>query len=130
MARMSRAAVQIADRQIEVREFPIPQIGEDDALLRIEATGICGTDYEQYQGELKWVRYPVIPGHEPMGIIEEIGERAAQRWGVRPGDRVVVEPMVPCGSCERCLTGHYVGCTGLGRLTTYGYMLTDRTPGL
>ena len=53
---------------------------------------------------------PFIPGHEPLGIIEEIGERAAQRWGVEPGDRVALEVIVPCRSCQLCLTGRYQSC--------------------
>src|SRR5918992_6414474 len=91
-----RAAVQVAPRQIELREFPRPTIGPDDGLLRVEANGICGSDVESYRGHLGMGRGPTIPGHEPMGIIEEIGDRAAERWGVQPGDRVALEVIVPC----------------------------------
>jgi D-arabinose 1-dehydrogenase-like Zn-dependent alcohol dehydrogenase len=51
MALMSRAIVQTAVRSLELREFPVPEIGDDDGLLRIEACGICGSDWGQYQGE-------------------------------------------------------------------------------
>lgn len=105
-----RAAVQVAPRQIELREFPRPAIGPDDGLLRVEANGICGSDVEAYRGHLAMGRGPTIPGHEPMGIVEEIGDRAAERWGVQPGDRVALEVIVPCRSCHDCLTGRYQAC--------------------
>ena len=97
---MVRAAVQVAPRQIELREFPRPQTGPDDGLLRVEANGICGSDVETYRGHLGGPRPAFIPGHEPLGIVEEVGERAAQRWGVQPGDRVALEVIVPCRSCH------------------------------
>jgi threonine dehydrogenase-like Zn-dependent dehydrogenase len=86
---MVRAAVQVGPRSIEVQEFPKPSIGPDDGLLRVERCGICGSDVEHYKGQLR-ANYPSIPGHEPLGIIEDLGDRAAERWGVQPGDRVAV----------------------------------------
>ncbi|MEU6701370.1 zinc-binding dehydrogenase [Pseudonocardia sp. NPDC046786] len=111
-----RAAVQTGPRQIEMREFPRPATGPDDGLLRVEANGICGSDIEIFDRE----RPPFIPGHEPMGIVEEIGERAAQRWGVQAGDRVALEVVVPCRACHSCLTGRYQAC----RLRRYGHGVT------
>ncbi len=73
------AMVQTAPRKLEAQELPIPEIGDDDALLRIEACGICGSDYEQYEGVIR-APMPAVPGHEPLGIIEAIGDRAARRW--------------------------------------------------
>src|ERR1700675_4446481 len=99
MARTTRAVVQTGTRSLEMRELPLPEIGADDALLRVEACGICGSDYEQFAGALP-VRFPVIPGHEPVGRIAEIGANAAKKWGVAVGDRVSVEALVPCGQCE------------------------------
>jgi threonine dehydrogenase-like Zn-dependent dehydrogenase len=107
---MVRAAVQVAPKQIEIREFPRPRTGADDGLLRVEANGICGSDVETYRGHLGGPRPAFIPGHEPLGIIEEVGERAAERWGVKPGDRVAVEVIVPCRACRDCLTGRYQFC--------------------
>jgi threonine dehydrogenase-like Zn-dependent dehydrogenase len=107
---MVRAAVQVAPKQIEIREFPRPQTGPDDGLLRVEANGICGSDVETYRGHLGGPRPAFIPGHEPLGIIEEVGERAAERWGIQPGDRVAVEVIVPCRACRDCLTGRYQFC--------------------
>jgi threonine dehydrogenase-like Zn-dependent dehydrogenase len=118
MGEKVRAAVLLGPRQIELREFPRPRIGDDDGLLRIEACGICGSDVEQYRGHLRSPG-PMIPGHEPLGIIEEVGDRAAARWGVQPGDRVALEILVPCRSCDLCLTGRYMSCTR--RRISHGY---------
>jgi len=107
---MVRAAVQVAPGQMELREFPRPRTGPDDGLLRVEANGICGSDVETFRGHLGGPRPAFIPGHEPLGIVEEVGERAAERWGVQPGDRVAVEVIVPCRACRDCLTGRYQFC--------------------
>jgi threonine dehydrogenase-like Zn-dependent dehydrogenase len=120
MTDMVRAAVQTGPGKIELREFPRPQIGPDDGLLRVEANGICGSDVETFRGHLGGPRPAFIPGHEPLGIIEEIGERAAERWDVQPGDRVAVEVIVPCRSCQDCLTGRYQFC----RHRKYGHGVT------
>ncbi|WP_156761602.1 zinc-dependent alcohol dehydrogenase [Microbacterium karelineae] len=121
MTQMVRAAVQTGPRRIEMREFPRPQIGPDDGLLRVEANGICGSDVEIYRGHIGAPdRGPFIPGHEPMGIVEEIGDRAAERWGVAAGDRVALEVIVPCRACGDCLTGRYQAC----RFRRYGHGVT------
>lgn len=119
MAATSRAVVQTAPRTLELRELPLPEAGDDDGLLRVEACGICGSDYEQYEGVLP-VRLPVVPGHEPVGRIERVGPRAAERWGVGEGDRVAVEALLP--SAE--------GLIGRGGLSAYGYLSVDLPPGL
>jgi 2-desacetyl-2-hydroxyethyl bacteriochlorophyllide A dehydrogenase len=119
MPATSRAVVQTAPRALEVRELPLPEIGEDDALLRLEACGICGSDYEQYEGVLP-VRLPVVPGHEPVGRIAKIGRIAAARWRVREGDRVAVEALIPSGRDP------FAG----GGLNAYGYISVEHPPGL
>jgi threonine dehydrogenase-like Zn-dependent dehydrogenase len=128
MTDMVRAAVQVGPGQIELREFPRPRTGPDDGLLRVEANGICGSDVETYRGHLGGPRPAFIPGHEPLGIIEEVGELAASRWGVEPGDRVALEVIVPCRSCQDCLTGRYQFC----RNRKYGHGVTgiDTEPAL
>ncbi len=111
MADMIRAVVQTGPRQMEMREFPRPVIGpEDGALLRVEACGICGSDVEQYKGAMGARGLPMVPGHEPLGIIEEIAPATARRWGVSEGDRVAVEILIPCRSCDLCLAGRYMQC--------------------
>lgn len=117
-AQSSRAVVQTAAQSFEIHEFKVPKLGPDDALLRIELCGICGTDIEQYDGRLEQKGYtegPTIPGHEPLGVIERIGERAAERWNARVGDRVAVEPLIPCRRCDACRAGATTRCTGWGR---------------
>jgi len=132
-ARSSRAVVQTGVQTFEVHEFERPAVGPDDAVLRMELCGICGSDIEQYDGRFEdrgWVRGPTIPGHEPLGIIDEIGERAAKRWGVAPGDRVAVEPLIPCGQCEACKSGQSTRCNGWGRVFSYGLLGTEIEPSL
>ena len=92
--------------KLEVREVPKPTPLDGELLLRVTACGICGSDYEQYEGVLR-TPMPVIPGHEPLSIIEEIGDAAARRWGVDVGDRVAVETMLSCRFCPPCLAGDY-----------------------
>src|SRR5712692_704905 len=127
--RTCRAVVQTAPRQLELRELPVPDIDDDSALLRVEACGICGSDAEQYAGVLP-VRFPVVPGHEPLGVIERIGDRAAKRWGVNVGDRVAVESIIRCGHCRACIAGRYQLCRGRGGLFGHGYVPLERPPGL
>jgi 2-desacetyl-2-hydroxyethyl bacteriochlorophyllide A dehydrogenase len=120
------AVVQTAPRKLEARTLLVPQGGDDDALLRVEACGICGSDYEQYAGALP-IPLPVVPGHEPLGVIERIGNRAAERWGVDVGDRVAVETMLPCKFCAECLKGRYHLCH---RRRIYSYVPLSEPPGL
>ena len=103
------AMVQTAPRTLVPRDLPIPDIDDESALLRVEACGICGSDYEQFDAALR-TPMPVIPGHEPLGIIDKIGDGAAQRWGVDVGDRVAVETMLSCRFCDACLDGRYHLC--------------------
>lgn len=128
MGDMVRAAVQVRPRAIEMREFPRPKIGPDDGLLRVEANGICGSDVEMFKGHMGKGRGPVVPGHEPLGIVEEIGEQAAKRWGVQPGDRVALEVIIPCRSCHDCLTGRYQSCRNRG--PAHGVTGIDVAPSL
>jgi threonine dehydrogenase-like Zn-dependent dehydrogenase len=120
------AMVQTAVRRLEPRDLPIPEIDDESALLRVEACGICGSDYEQYEGMLR-TPMPVIPGHEPLGVIEKIGDAAARRWGVDVGDRVAVETMLSCRFCAPCLSGNYHLCR---QRRIYSYIPLADPPGL
>src|ERR671923_1242624 len=128
----TRAVVLTKPRTLEAREFPRPTIGADDGLLRIEACGICGSDYEQSEGAQPqhedYTPYPVIPGHEPLGIIEKIGRNAAARWGVGEGDRVAVRSGYGCGRCEACRRWEPRACPKRGG--TYGYTDVGKPPHL
>jgi alcohol dehydrogenase len=118
-----------APERLQRRAFARPRTGDDDALLRVEACGLCGTDHEEFSGHL-FGGFAFIPGHESVGVIEEIGSRAAERWGVDSGDRVAVEVFQSCRRCVPCLAGNYRHCTAHGVADTYGYIPIDREPSL
>ncbi len=128
-AKTARGMVLEAPRKLANRTFPLPTIGEDDGLLRVEACGLCGTDHEQYTGTLP-AGFAFVPGHETVGVVEEVGPRAAERWGVQPGDRVAVEVFLSCRVCPACAEGNYQRCARHGLRDMYGYIGTDRPPGL
>ncbi|MCR2808390.1 MULTISPECIES: zinc-binding dehydrogenase [unclassified Microbacterium] len=115
----TRAVVLSGPNDLSVQEFERPVSGELDAVLRIEACGLCGSDIEQIRGTVPNPVFPVVPGHEPVGVIESIGATASERWGVRAGDRVCVEVVVPCLDCRGCETGLSNGCER--PLGTYGF---------
>lgn len=111
------------------RELPLPGTGNDDAVIRVEACGLCGTDHEQYTGHLP-AGFAFVPGHETVGVIESIGDNVARRWGVRAGDRVAVEVFQSCRECDACRAGAYQRCERHGLADMYGYIPVDRPPGL
>jgi len=129
MAARSRALVLAAPRTLQPTVLPIPEVGIDDGLLRVEACGLCGTDHEQYTGAL-WAARPFVPGHETVGVIEALGAAAAQRWGVRIGDRVAIEVFQSCGRCAECTAGRYRRCARHGIGDMYGFIPVDVAPGL
>jgi threonine dehydrogenase-like Zn-dependent dehydrogenase len=126
LPRTAFTMVQTAIRTLEPRDIAIPDIDDDSAILRIEACGICGSDYEQFEGQLR-TPMPVIPGHEPLGRIARIGDRAARRWKVDVGDRVAVETMLSCRHCGPCLSGSYHLCD---TRRIYSYIPLSEPPGL
>ncbi len=74
---------------VELRELPVPEIGEEDVLFKVQAVGICGSDLHQYTGKQSWkVNYPVVLGHEFAGLIAKSGSRVRD---FKEGDRVVSE---------------------------------------
>jgi alcohol dehydrogenase len=125
----ARALVLEGPRRIVERSFALPPVRDGDATLRIEACGLCGTDHEQFTGEL-FPGFAFVPGHESVGVIEEIGPGASQRWGVRAGDRVAVEVFMSCGACAACTAGEYRRCERHGLGDMYGCIPADRAPGL
>ncbi|HZB31163.1 MAG TPA: zinc-binding dehydrogenase [Streptosporangiaceae bacterium] len=133
---LSTAAVATAAHTTELRDFPVPRIGPDDGLLRVEAAAICGTDWEIYGRRSRGQRLgPLILGHENVGRVVTVGERAAERWGVAVGDRVAVEEFLPCGTCRLCRGGHYRLCAatdsrGAGPFLRYGSTPVSVAPSL
>ncbi len=126
LPKTSLAMVQTGIRTLEPMDLPLPDITDDSGLLQIEACGICGSDYEQFEGVLR-TPMPAVPGHEPLGVIAKIGDRAAQRWGVDVGDRVAVETMLACRHCGPCLGGSYHLCDSR---RIYSYIPLSEEPGL
>lgn len=126
MRRSSRAAVLHGPGDVRIEEIQLPEIGPDDGLLEIEATGVCGTDIAAYHGVNPYYELPCALGHEMVGRISELGDEAAMRWGVAVGDRIVVEEYLPCGTCRSCLAGAYQMC----KVPRYGGKSVDARPGL
>jgi threonine dehydrogenase-like Zn-dependent dehydrogenase len=127
------AAVRTAAHQTEFREYPMPDIPEDGALLRVEVAGICGTDVKLYGKPPSDA--PVIMGHENIGYIAKAGKQFMARKGVREGDLVFVEHYVPCFQCEWCHKGEYRLCQGTDwrknpDAIRYGYTSALKAPHL
>lgn len=102
-----RAAVKTAPEVIEIREFARPVVAPSTGLLRVECAGVGGSDPETFR---KPNHAPIIMGHENVGTIDEVGEVAARRWGVRVGDRVALHEYLPCWHCEWCMKGDFRLC--------------------
>ncbi|HET6350685.1 MAG TPA: alcohol dehydrogenase catalytic domain-containing protein [Coriobacteriia bacterium] len=99
-----RAAVYYNNSDVRLEERPVPKIGAGEALVRIKASGICGSDV------LEWYRVPKAPivlGHEVAGDVVEVGEGVGN---VAVGDRVVLSHHVPCNTCRYCLSGNHTAC--------------------
>jgi L-iditol 2-dehydrogenase len=101
------------NRDIRIEKVPKPEIGPDEILLKVMASGICGTDV------VEWYRLPKAPrvlGHEATGIIAEKGEKVTE---YKVGDRIFVSHHVPCNKCRYCLTGHHTACETLQTTNYY-----------
>jgi alcohol dehydrogenase len=125
----AHALVLEAPRTLHRREIPLPAVGDDDGILRVEACGLCGTDHELYTGALA-PGFPFVPGHEAVGVVEAVGRRAAARWGVKAGDRVAVQVFLACRACGPCRRGDHRLCRRHGLADMYGMTSVDRPPGL
>jgi threonine dehydrogenase-like Zn-dependent dehydrogenase len=102
-----RAAVKVGVEQTELRDFERMPVARDAALLRVESAGVGGSDPETWR---KPDHAPIIMGHENVGTIDEIGDIAAARWGLRAGERVALHEYLPCWHCEWCLQGDFRLC--------------------
>ncbi|GGE04464.1 alcohol dehydrogenase [Marinithermofilum abyssi] len=93
-------------KPLNIQDLPDPQPGPEDAVIRIEACGVCRSDWHAWQGDWSWIglspELPITPGHEFGGIVEEVGKGVKS---YRPGDRVTVPFHSGCGQCEYCLKG-------------------------
>ena len=98
---------------VKLKEYPYPKVEKDSVLIRMEYSGICGTDKHSYQGWFdqkggRSLPLPVIQGHENVGVVEEIGSEFLDYDGrpLKVGDRVIPAPNVPCGRCYSCRNNH------------------------
>jgi alcohol dehydrogenase len=105
MPNSARALVLEEPRRLALREFALPTVGDDDALVRVLACGLCGTDHEQYTGELTG-GFAFVPGHETVEVFQS------------------------CRSCKAPLAGEYRRCERHGIADMYGFIPVDRAPGL
>lgn len=108
-------------RQMEMQETAMPQIINDtDVLIKMKVVGVCGSDVHYYtQGKIgsQVVNYPFPVGHEGAGEVVEVGPDVTR---VKPGDRIAIEPAMPCGECDQCLADRphtcrklrFLGCPG------------------
>jgi len=101
-----KATVFRGKNDIRVEEVERPRAGVGDAVIRVTLTTICGTDLHILRGEYK-VKPGLVIGHEPVGVIEELG---AGVTGYEVGERVLVGAITPCGQCRACLSGHLSQC--------------------
>lgn len=116
-----------------MREYPMPEVPEDGALLRVEVAGICGTDVKLYAKPPS--DDPVIMGHENIGYIAKAGRQFTARKGFKEGDLVFVEHYVPCFQCEWCHKGEYRLCQATdwrknADAIRYGYTSARKAPHL
>ena len=110
---MKAAVQEQADQPLVVQDVPMPEIGRRDALLRVEACGVCHTDLHLADGFFQPLGidvFPIIPGHEVVGVVEEVSPDVKH---VKPGDRVGAYFFWTCGLCPHCLGGHETGCATL-----------------
>jgi L-iditol 2-dehydrogenase len=103
------------DYRVETIRKPTP--GPREMVIRITACGICASDCKCWSGakmfwggDKPWVKAPVVPGHEFFGYVEALGDGAAGHFGVKEGDRVIAEQIVPCERCRYCRSGKYWMC--------------------
>jgi L-iditol 2-dehydrogenase len=117
-------AVYHNNRDVRIEDVPKPEIGPDEFLLKVMASGICGTDV------VEWYRLPKAPrvlGHEATGIIDEVGKNVTK---YKVGDRVFVSHHVPCNQCCYCLKGSHTACETLHTTNYYpgGFSQYIRVP--
>lgn len=108
MSKMMKVAVMTGNNQVELTQRPVPVPADDEALIKLEYVGVCGSDlhiYEHFWG--KSVNEPYVLGHEAAGTVVEVGSKVTN---LKPGDRVALEPGKTCGKCEFCKSGRYNLC--------------------
>jgi threonine dehydrogenase-like Zn-dependent dehydrogenase len=133
VAETTLSAVKTGPSATELREYPLPEVPKDGALLKVEVAGICGSDVKNYAKPLDG--HPVIMGHENVGVIAKAGKEFVERKGFKEGDRVFLEHYLPCMQCEWCHRGEYRHCEATDwhhnpDAIRYGYTSADIAPHL
>jgi len=108
-----QAVLNHGTRDYRLERIERPLAGPGEAVVQVEAAGICGSDGKCYAGAEMfngYVKTPVIPGHEFFGTVVELGEGAGEKWGIRAGDKVIAEQIYPCDRCRFCQRGQYWMC--------------------
>ena len=102
-------AIQISEPFVmKVIDIEMPQVGDDEVLLRMEYVGFCGSDLNTFRGGNPMVKMPVIPGHEVGAVIEAVGKNVPDT--LKPGMTVTVNPYTNCGKCASCRNGRVNAC--------------------
>lgn len=135
----AKAAVLVEPGRYEIRELPIPELEDGSLLMKVELSGICGTDKHTYQGEVKQYAgteaemdtpFPIIQGHENVGVVSRITKTAAEKiefYGqtLQEGDRIVMCPDIVCGRCFYCT--HIHGLLWCEKMRSYGNSFSSAT---
>ncbi len=111
MATGMRTAVLHAPRHLGIVERPMPLAEPGEVVVRIAATAVCHTDLSIYTGEHPGVKYPVVMGHESTGVVHAVG---AAVTNVKPGQPVIINPIISCGRCDCCRRGEENLCRNAG----------------
>jgi L-gulonate 5-dehydrogenase len=106
-----KVALTTAPNRMEVRECEEPRPGPGEVLVAVSAVGLCGSDFHLYDGRHPYARFPQVQGHEFVGEVLSFGP--GYTGPLASGDRVVVEPLIPCGTCFACRRGRYNCCADL-----------------
>lgn len=123
----SKAMVVVEPGKMELKEFEVIPPLKDQILLKLTTTSVCASDPKILWGHTPYAAFPIIMGHELIGRVAQIGEEAAARNNLKVGDKITVEPMVPCGHCQWCRTEYYYHKCRPMRV--YGLTLTaDQSP--
>lgn len=95
--------------KINIEDRPVPERTDGEVLVKIKYVGICGSDYHSYEGSNPFVSYPYTPGHESSGVVVDSNRDSP----LRQGDKVVIDPVLSCGSCYACSVGRPNVCENL-----------------
>jgi D-arabinose 1-dehydrogenase-like Zn-dependent alcohol dehydrogenase len=105
---MKAARFYEVNESLRIEEVPVPEVQEDEVLVQTRAVGLCGSDIHiVFEGVTPTAFTPITLGHEPSGEVAHTGTRVE---GWEEGDRVTVDPVLFCGSCRNCITGHTEIC--------------------